>query len=142
HRGYISTGDAKEYYEQAIVAHMEQTPLYGTPLNVSAAELENYLNGPNVAFDPANALEQINMQYWVSSFRNWYEGWANFRRSGYPELKPVNFPSQDPSVTNATGFIRRLVYPLREVSVNSANVQAAASRMGGDNLGNSVFWDQ
>jgi len=142
HRGYISTGDAADYYEQAIAAHMEQTALYGTPLDVSEAELESYLSGPNIAFNPANALEQINMQYWVSSFRNWGEAWANFRRSGYPELTPVDFPSQDPSVTAGDGFIHRLVYPLREVSVNSANVQEAASRMGGDNLGNRVFWDQ
>lgn len=142
HRGYINTGDAAAYYEDAIAAHMEQTALYGTPLDVSEAELESYLSGPNIAFNPANALEQINMQYWVSSFRNWGEAWANFRRSGYPELTPVDFPSQDPSVTAGDGFIHRLVYPLREVSVNSANVQEAASRMGGDNLGNRVFWDQ
>lgn len=142
YRGYISTGAVEDYYEDAILAHIGQASLYGSALNVSTSELESFLSGPNVAFNAANALKQINEQYWVSSFRNWGEAWANFRRSGYPELTPINFPSQDPSVTNATGFIRRLVYPLREVSVNSANVQAAASRIGGDNLGNNVFWDQ
>jgi len=142
YRGYVSTGDPADYYADAIAAHMEQDDLYGTSLNVSPAELENYLNEPNVAYNPADALEQINVQYWVSSFRNWGEGWANFRRSGYPALTPINFPSQDPSVTNGDGFIHRLVYPLREVSVNSANVQEAIGRMGGDNLGNRVFWDQ
>lgn len=141
-RGYINTGDAEAYYELAIAAHMQQTDLYGTPLEVSDAELESYLSGANVAFNPADALEQINVQYWVSSFRNWSEGWANFRRSGYPELTPIDFPSQDPSVTSGDGFIHRLVYPLREVSVNSTNVQEAIARMGGDNLGNHVFWDQ
>ncbi|WP_257657555.1 SusD/RagB family nutrient-binding outer membrane lipoprotein [Parapedobacter lycopersici] len=142
YRGYVSTGDPADYYADAIAAHMAQDDLYGTPLNVSPSELEDYLNEPNIAFDPARALEQINVQYWVSSFRNWGEGWANFRRSGYPTLTPINFPSQDPSVTNGDGFIHRLVYPLREVSVNSANVQEAIGRMGGDNLGNRVFWDQ
>lgn len=142
YRGYISTGDVADYYEDAIIAHIGQTNLYGTEVNVPPAELVDFLSGANVAYNAADALKQINEQYWVSSFRNWGEAWANFRRSGYPELTPINFPSQDPSVTSATGFIRRLVYPLREVSVNSANVQAAASRMGGDNLGNNVFWDQ
>src|SRR5690606_1338223 len=141
-RGYINTGDAEAYYELAIAAHMQQTDLYGTPLEVSDAELESYLSGANVAFNPAEALEQINVQYWVSSFRNWSEGWANFRRSGYPELTPIDFPSQDPSIAAGGGFIRRLVYPLREVSVNSANISEAATRMGGDQLGIPVFWDR
>ncbi len=142
HRGFINTGSVKDYYEGAIIAHMGQSELYGTSPNITPQEQTNYLNGPHVAFNPANALQQINEQYWVSSFRNWAEAWANFRRSSYPELTPVNFPSQDPSVTSGNGFIRRLVYPLREVSVNSANVQEATSRMGGDNLGNTVFWDR
>ena len=141
-RGYVNTGDAKDYYENAIIAHMDEVNLYGGALNIPTSEKENYLNGPHVAFNAANALQQINEQYWVSSFRNWAEAWANFRRSGHPVLSPVNFPSQDPSVANGGGFIRRLVYPLREVSVNSSNVQEAANRMGGDNLGNPVFWDQ
>lgn len=141
-RGFINTGDAKAYYDQAIIAHMEEVNLYGQALNITAGEKQSYLNGPQVAFNPADALQQINEQYWVSSFRNWAEAWANFRRSGYPVLSPVNFPSQDPSVANGGGFIRRLVYPLREVSVNSVNVQEASTRMGGDNLGNPVFWDK
>ncbi|WP_090607642.1 SusD/RagB family nutrient-binding outer membrane lipoprotein [Parapedobacter koreensis] len=142
YRGFITTGTAAEYYESAIVAHMEQANTYGSMPAISASEKTDYLSGAGVAFDEANALQQINEQYWVSSFRNWSEGWANFRRSGYPQLSPINFPSQDPSVAAGGGFIRRLVYPLREVSVNSANVSEAASRMGGDNLGVPVFWDR
>lgn len=140
-RGYINNGVAKEYYESGIRAHMEQTALYGS-LNISAAEKENYLNEANISFTPESALRQINEQYWVSSFRSWSEAWANFRRSNYPQLEPVNFPSQDPSIASAGGFIKRLVYPLREISVNSANVQEAISRMGGNSLGTSVFWDR
>lgn len=141
-RGFINTGDPKDYYERAILGNMDDTHLYGGSLDISAQEKENYLNGLGVAFDPTNAIQQINEQYWVSSFRNWSEAWANFRRSAYPVLSPVNFPSQDPAVAAGGGFIRRLVYPLREVSVNSVNVQEAASRMGGDNLGNPIFWDR
>jgi len=44
------------------------------------------------------ALEQINEQYWVASFLIWGEAWANFRRSGYPHLSPINYPGADPSV--------------------------------------------
>jgi len=142
-RGYITTGDAESYYNEAIRSHMEQAPLYGIRPDISDTEKEDFLQGNLVKFDPANALKQINEQYWVSSLRNWSEAWANFRRSGYPQLEPVNFPSQDPSVNeDGGGFIRRLVYPLKELSANGANVQEAISRMGEDNLGTSVFWDK
>lgn len=140
-RGYINAGSAQGYYESAIMAHMEQAPLFGAMPNIDDSEKQAYLQEPNIAFTAERALEQINEQYWVSSFRNWSEAWANFRRSGYPQLRPVNFPSQDPSVPATGGFIRRLVYPLREISVNSANVQEAISRMGGNSLGTRVFWD-
>lgn len=142
YREFITVGTAATYYEDAIVAHMEQSNLYGSLPAISASEKAAYLNEPEVAFDEGNALQQINEQYWISSFRNWSEGWANFRRSGFPQLSPIKFPSQDPSVASGGGFIRRLVYPLREASVNSSNVGEAASRMGGDNLGVAVFWDR
>ena len=88
---------------------------------------------------PAKALEQINSQYWVSSFLNGSEAWANFRRSGFPVL-PINmYPGKDPSVKD---FIKRLVYPVRERSVNEANYKEAVARMGPDELGTPIFWDK
>ena len=142
-RGYI-TGDAKTFYEEGIKGHMTQKPLYGETLNITSAQQDAYLLQSEVAFDPARALEQINEQYWIASFRNWAEAWANFRRSGYPQLSPINFPGEDPSVDagDAGGFIRRLTYPLREKSVNTANVNEAISRIGADNLGTRIFWDK
>jgi len=72
----------------------------------------------------------------------WAEAFANFRRSGYPQLTPLNFPGEDPSVTAGDGFIHRLPYPLKEWSINATNVKAAADRIGGDNMGSRVFWDK
>lgn len=144
HLGYVSTGSVKDHYEAGIRAHMEQEALYGRALDISSERLDAYLSGPEVAFRAPDALEQINTQYWVASLRIWAEAWANFRRSGYPRLSPINFPGADPSVNegNAGGFIHRLPYPLREKSVNSANVREAIDRMGGDNFGIRVFWDE
>lgn len=158
-RGYISGGDvkAKEYYETGIKAHMDQLRIYNpTVVNITEAEKNAYLmqtGNPTssdpirqvgVLYNPAKALEQINTQYWVASFRNWAEAWANFRRTEYPRLKPINYPGEDPSVKTATagGFIRRLPYPNREVSVNAKNVEAAVARMGGNTLGTRIFWDK
>jgi hypothetical protein len=142
-RGFIA-GNAKNFYEAGIRAHMTQKPLYGETLNITDAQQSAYLLEPEVAFTPARALEQINEQYWVASFRNWAEAWANFRRSGYPQLSPIKFPGEDPEVNtgNAGGFIHRLTYPLREKSVNTANVNEAVSRSGADNLGTRIFWDK
>lgn len=142
YRGFIVDGNTNNYYNSGILAHMEQTALYGAEPAISAAEKEAYLNEPEISFDPSRALQQINEQYWISSFRNWSEAWANFRRSGYPLLSPINFPSQDPSVTKSGGFIRRLVYPLRELSVNNINMQEAINRMGANDLGTAIFWDK
>ncbi|WP_069660447.1 SusD/RagB family nutrient-binding outer membrane lipoprotein [Arcticibacter eurypsychrophilus] len=143
-RGYINVGSAKEYYEAGIRGHMTQTALYGSGVQISLEQQSAYLVEPEVAFNISRALEQINEQYWVASFRNWAEAWANFRRSRYPQLSPINFPGEDPAVDagDAGGFVHRLTYPLREKSVNTANVNEASSRMGGDNLGVRIFWDK
>ncbi|KAA5542895.1 SusD/RagB family nutrient-binding outer membrane lipoprotein [Adhaeribacter rhizoryzae] len=139
HRGFIS-GDAKTYYETGVKAHMDQIKGYDANINISDAEKNAYLQQPGILFNPANALEQINTQYWVASFRSWSEAWANFRRTELPRLQPINYPGEDPSVKG--NFIRRLVYPNREVSVNQANVNEAISRMGPNALGTRLFWDE
>lgn len=144
-RGYITTGTPKAYYEAGIKGQMTQTDnLYGISLNITPAQQDAYLLEPEVAFDPSRALEQINKQYWVASFMIWAEAWANFRRSGYPQLSPINYPGEDASVDAAGvgGFIHRLTYPLREISVNTVNVNEAKARMGGDDLGIRIFWDK
>jgi hypothetical protein len=158
-RGFISGGDAaaKTYYETGIKAHMDELRVYNTGVvNITDAQKNAYLTQTGdpasadpirrvgVQYDPAKALEQINTQYWVASFRNWAEAWANFRRTEFPRLKPINYPGEDPSVKTASagGFIRRLPYPNREISVNAKNVEAAVARMGGNTLGTRIFWDK
>jgi hypothetical protein len=135
-RGWIS-GDPETYYNAGVRGHMDQMAQYDELATVPTELQDAYLT--ENPFDPANALEQINTQYWIASFQNGSEAWANFRRSGYPALVPNPYPSADPSV--AGDFIHRLVYPAREKSVNTENYDAAASRMGGDNLAGRVFWD-
>ncbi|MEK6480019.1 SusD/RagB family nutrient-binding outer membrane lipoprotein [Catalinimonas sp. 4WD22] len=133
-RDWIS-GSAQEFYNQGVRAHMEQMALYSDDSAIPEAEIDAYLAAN--PFDEANALEQINTQYWVASFLNGPEAFANFRRSGYPDLDPNPFPNQDIS----GDFIRRLTYPSDEIIVNTENVNAAISRMGADNLDTRVWWD-
>ncbi len=136
-RQWIS-GNAADYYEKGVRASMEQMAEYGELADIAETDIQNFLTlNP---YDAADAFEQINSQYWVASFLNSSEAWANFRRSGYPQLAPNPYPSADPSVKG--DFIRRLVYPAREKSVNASNVEAASTRIGGDQLGTRLFWDK
>ena len=91
---------------------------------------------------PGSELQQINTQYWIASFLNGPEAFANFRRSGYPILTPNPYgqPS-NPDVPNGT-FIRRLTYPTSELSVNTENVNEAIARQGVDKLSTRVWWDK
>jgi len=130
------TGDVALLYNTGVTQHMLQMAVYDPNSAIDPADITTYLT--DHPFDPANALEQINTQYWVASFLNGQEAFANFRRSGFPVLTPNPYPGTE--VPGA--FIRRLTYPNSEISVNSANVQEAISRMGGDNLATRVWWDK
>jgi hypothetical protein len=135
-RGWITTGTVQGFYEAGVTAHMEQLARYDTGSAVPAGSIQAYLNAN--PFNPANALEQINIQYWISSFLNGPEAWANFRRSGFPQLTPNPYPGKDIQGS----FINRLTYPNSEISVNSENLNAAIARMGADNLDTKVWWDK
>ncbi len=135
-RGF-AVGTASSLYSEAIEAHMQQLAEYGEDVAIAQSDIDTYvLNNPL----GANALEEINTQYWVSSFLNGPEAWANFRRSGYPDLAPNPYPTQD-----ITGdFANRLPYPDSELSVNSGNLQEAIARQGfsGNNMDGFVWWDE
>lgn len=139
-RGYI-TGDAASFYAAGVRGHMGQMAQFDPVAIISSGLQDSYLLGN--PYDAAKALEVINTQYWIASFLNGAEAWANFRRSGYPMLPRNTYPDQDPDVKASTdGFIHRVVYPDREKSVNAANYNEAVSRIGGDKLTTRIFWDK
>ncbi|NJB70911.1 hypothetical protein GGR42_001373 [Saonia flava] len=128
-------GNAAEHYADGIRAHMEQLADYSADIAIPTADIDDFVAANPL--DAGNAIEEINNQYWVASFLNGPEAFANFRRSGYPDLTPNPYPGQD-----ITGdFINRLTYPSAEIAVNKENVDAAISRMGPDNLDTKVWWD-
>jgi len=136
-RGW-TTGDMTALYNAGVRAHMDQMAQYDITATIATSAEDAYLAAN--PFSAATALQQINTQYWIASFQNGSEAWANFRRSGFPALTPNPYPSADPSVKG--GFIHRLVYPVREQSVNTVNYNAAVARMGPDNLATHIFWDK
>lgn len=132
-RGWV-TGNAKDYYEAGVKAHMAQVSEMDANSVVSSAAVDAYL-----AVNPFNsttALEQINTQYWISCFLNGPEAFANFRRTGFPKLSANPFPGK----AIKGDFINRLTYPNSEISVNSVNVKAAIANQGADDLDTKVWW--
>jgi hypothetical protein len=136
-RGWITSSTTKAYYDAAVTAHMQQMVTYDPNSAVAAGDITTYLTISN-PFNPLLAMQQIGTQYWIASFLNGPEAFANFRRTGYPALAPNPYPGKE-----ITGpFIRRLTYPTSEISVNTANVQAAIARQGADNLETRIWWDK
>ncbi|MEB2782092.1 SusD/RagB family nutrient-binding outer membrane lipoprotein [Algoriphagus persicinus] len=134
HRGWINAGDVESYYNAGVRAHMDQLGTVDEGASIAPEAEDAYLIAN--PFEPSKALEQINTQYWVSSFLNGPEAFANFRRSGYPILAANPFQGRE------VLFINRLTYPNSEISVNSENVSAAISAQGADNLETKVWWDK
>ncbi|RYY18875.1 MAG: SusD/RagB family nutrient-binding outer membrane lipoprotein, partial [Sphingobacteriaceae bacterium] len=96
-RGW-NTGVAATHYANALRADMETL----AQLNVSQAAAVNAATIPvYVAAHPlsaiqATALQQINMEIWVltSTTFDFNEAFANWRRSGIPNLTPVTYQNQ------------------------------------------------
>lgn len=134
-RGWV-TGSAEDYYKKGVRAHMEQMALYDAASAIAPSAIDAYLTAN--PYNAGKALEQINTQYWIASFMDGPETFANWRRSGFPKLTPNPFPGK--SIKG--NFINRMTYPNSEVSVNSVHLKEATARMGADDLDTKVWWDK
>lgn len=142
--GWIPGGfaAASNYYNTGITAHMNQMASYdsGNPpivpgSSISTKKINAYFAISTNQLTVGTELKQIGEQYWVASFLDGHEAWANFRRTGYPVLAPNPYSgSEVPG-----GFINRLSYPPSELLVNSAHVQAAIADQGPDNLATKMW---
>jgi len=133
-RGWINSGNAVDYFSAGIKAHMDQMVSYDPNCAVASGDRDTYSDAMVTTF-AGNELQQINYEYWIASLLNGQEAWANFRRSGFPQLAVNPFPGK------AVDFILRLPYPPNEILVNTANVQAAIDEQGPDELDTRVWWD-
>ncbi len=133
-RGWYN-GDAATHYNNGVRAAMENWIFYGvTP--PTAGQITAYLTAnPYVA---AQGLEMIGEQYWAATFLNPLEAYANYRRTAFPVLTPINYPG------NATGgtIPRRMKYPLKELTVNPTNVNAAIANQGPNTYTTRIWWDK
>jgi len=70
------------------------------------------------------------------------EGWAEYRRTGYPKLIPV-VTNNSQGTIDSNIQVRRIPYPQSEYNNNNTGVQVGISKLGGqDNGGTKLWWDK
>lgn len=130
------TGDAEAHYNNGVIAAITELSAFGDAGAISEEDAQTYLD--EHPYDASQGLEMINTQFWACTFFNEYEAWSNYRRTGYPALVPVTYTgSQSPGAVP-----RRMAYSTVDKQINTANYNAAVSRLdGGDKITSRMWWD-
>jgi hypothetical protein len=105
-----------------------------TPSGIASAEIDAYLQQPEVQWNAAQWRQKIGLQKWLALYSEGFEQWTEWRRLGYPHLEPGPLAVLDE-------VPRRVPYPVIEQSLNRPNYQEAVSRQGADNMLTRVWWD-
>jgi hypothetical protein len=126
-RGYISIGNAQQYYENGITASFEY---YGV------AVPSDYFTRVPIALNGTGNLTKIMTQKWFSLINIGHEAWFNIRRTGIPNIKA------GPDAVNEGRYPVRYLYPESEQATNAANYQEAINRIGGDNINSRGWWEK
>ncbi|MFZ1784625.1 MAG: SusD/RagB family nutrient-binding outer membrane lipoprotein [Ferruginibacter sp.] len=152
--GWASNGTAKAAYDAGVAASFGQWGLT-MPATYLTTGPANFTSGSGVAAIGQNAapwdaipaaqnaststpVKRIQLQRWLASYPDGDEGWAEWRRTGVPDLRPSRF------ATNSGGQIpRRYVYGVNEAATNPAQLAIAVGRLtGGDTQDAKIWWDQ
>jgi hypothetical protein len=158
-RGWANAGDVKTDYETGITTSFAQWGVSsGTYITDAVSTQTAYVdpkdtvnNSPalsmiKIAWDPTGSkeqqLEQVTTQKWIATYPDGQEAWANYRRTGYPQLFPV-VDNQSQGKISTSVQIRRLAFPSIEYTTNGPAVQSAVSTLlgGPDNGGTRLWWD-
>lgn len=137
-RGWINSGSSENYYREGIRAAIEQLNLYNIPSVVSDIQLNEFIGDISFSNTTEGRIKQINTQYYIASLLDGYESHANWRRSGSPDLLPIDFQG---NYTNGV-IPRRFQYPASEGSMNNQNLEIAINTQGANNWVTRVWWDK
>lgn len=152
----VGDKSAQDYYEEGIKLSMEQ---YG--VSIPADYLKN-TEIPKVAHDndprgqgavightvalawggsEKENLQRIITQKWIANYPLGVEAWAEFRRTGYPELYPC-IDNLSVSGVNSRLGMRRLRYPYTEKQNNSENYKKGVQLLNGalDTEATDLVW--
>lgn len=129
-KGIAGVTDAEGHYNKGVKAALQQWDNYDASLMVSDEVADAY-----VAANPYDGLESIGEQMWASKFLNWWDSWADWKRTGYPVLTPINYQG---NITGGT-IPRKLRIPNGELSNNPDNFQSGATLP--NEYTTRVWWD-
>lgn len=126
-KGLINA-DAQTLYETGVTLAFEY---WNTELPT------DYLSGP-AAYNAVgtNPMEQIITQKWIANVINGYEGWIEYRRTGFPELQTISA-----SLNNDLIPIR-MPYPAEEEALNFENYSVAATATENNSINVPVWWNE
>lgn len=161
-RGWNAGGTAQQLYESGIRLSMEQ---WGVAADAIDAYLADETSTPaghtgdprgtkynyerktalkikwNDADGEAKNLERVITQKWIANYPMGLEAWAEFRRTGYPELAPAIDNLSGGVIGDNSRGLRRLRYPYTEKNLNKGNYDAAVALIGGkDDESVDLFW--
>lgn len=128
--GYIS-GDPQAFYNNGVLGAYAEIGLDGN----------NYLTHMGVAFDNSSlaaSMNQIISQKWLANINNGFEGWIEYRRTGFPAFQTGG------SVNLNNGVIpTRFLYPTSEKSINGTNYASEIQKMGtAENTTYKAWWEK
>ncbi|MFZ6011344.1 MAG: SusD/RagB family nutrient-binding outer membrane lipoprotein [Bacteroidota bacterium] len=135
----ITTENAKEFYDKGVTASIQwydevaQASALTNYTALTGSEITDYLAMTDIAYDPAKGVEQIACQSYLNSFRQPAEGWAIWKRTGFPSTTSV-LALTDMKTNNVSLPIPRRA-PLEVPTTskpNYANVTAAYDAMAAD----------
>lgn len=129
--GFITGKSPKSHYEAGIVASLNQ---WGASLPAGFLSQEG-IDYKSTATQ-AEQLEQIMLQKYYAFFFVDYQSWFEKRRTGFPILpRGIGIPAENK-------FPSRVPYPTYLQSLNSTNLQAAITSIGGDKSDVKVWWEK
>lgn len=121
-------GAADTPYREGIRANMEK-------LGVAEADIDAYLAARPSLTSVADPLEEIITEKYIANYLK-IEPWNDWRRTGYPQIDPV-----DGAVTD--GIPVRIRTPATELNNNSVNVEASGVPTGLEGMvweSDAVWW--
>ncbi len=157
-RGWNTGGTAENLYKEGIrlafsefdvngaEEYMANSTLVPGSHNDPLSSSDSYENESKItiAWDEGapmeEKLERIITQKWIANLLNPVEGWADFRRTGYPRIFPPVL-SASPDGCDLKRQVRRLHFPQSEYNGNRINTEAACSFLpGGADSDNADLW--
>ena len=155
----IPGATAKEFYEKGVRLSFEQYGVSGAddylaqsqPVTVMYTDpwTEGNTNGTVSPFtapcvkwqDDADIQKRIIVQKWIANWILGNEAWADYRRTGYPELFPASEAGNlSNGIVDSRKGARRMPYPQAEYTNNPYMSDAVNLLNGPDNMATDLWW--